>query len=183
MNQNEKSQLALIYSAVSSYYGQKLPDQVLRLYIEDLEDLPFEQVTSALKAIRRDSRTKACPLPAQVRSRIRPDLDPEQESHIIANEIVEAIRVAGPYRSPNISEVAREVVKMEGGWEQVCEMVDNDNVGMFKSQWRKLAESLIRRKINQNVIQLPEPPSPSGGGGEEKPKLLDMKNLLRSMPK
>jgi hypothetical protein len=46
-----------------------------------------------------------------------------------------------------IGPIGVEVVKMAGGWNNVCEMTDNDNLATMKAQWRGLAESIARRGV------------------------------------
>jgi hypothetical protein len=182
MTEQEKQQLKVSYVKTALYYGQQIADVALQVYIEDLEDLPYLDVETALVEFRRDPRMKGYPLPAQIRAKLRPKMDPSQESELIASEILEAIGRVGPYRIPLLSPVARDLVRREGGWQHVCEMVTDESIPMFRAQWRRLAESLlIRGDRGESSTQLPEPPN--GGNGEGRAQLIDMSQLLRSMPK
>lgn len=44
-----------------------------------------------------------------------------------------------------IGPIGVDVVTMAGGWNQICETTDNDNLATMKAQWRGLAESIARR--------------------------------------
>lgn len=142
MIREEKQQLKELFVATALYYGQDLHNQALELYVSDLEDLPFAEVAQALKDLRREVRTTRCPLPAAIRAKLNPEVDPEARAALIANEIVEAIGRVGPYRLPEFSYEASEIVRLEGGWQRVCEVVTNDNLSIYKAQWRQLAKAV-----------------------------------------
>jgi hypothetical protein len=142
----EKQKLKALFVATSMYYGQEIPDPALKLYVADLEDLEFADVERALSELRRDPRATRCPLPAVIRARLNPEQDPDLRATYIANEIVEAIGRVGPYNSPGLSEEAMEVVRLEGGWQRVCQLVTNDNLSVFKAQWRQLAKAVRAEK-------------------------------------
>ena len=44
-----------------------------------------------------------------------------------------------------IGPIGAEVVRLQGGWNQVCEITDNDNLATMKAQWRGSAENIARR--------------------------------------
>lgn len=143
MNRVEKQQLKELFVSTALYYGQEVQDQALDLYVADLEDLPFADVSQALGELRRDTKTTRCPLPAAVRAKLNPEIDPEAHAALIANEIVHAIARVGPYQTPELSDEAMEIVRLEGGWQQVCTSVTNDSLNVCKAQWRGLAKSVI----------------------------------------
>jgi hypothetical protein len=154
MTRDEKQQLKALFVATGMYYGHQLHDQALELYVADLEDLPFPEVAQVLGELRRDPKIRRCPLPADVRSRLEPSNDPEAIAVAAAAEIVEAIGRVGPYRSPILSLIAGEVVRLEGGWQRVCEVVTNDNQSIYKAQWRELAKSILARSPGQMLEQI-----------------------------
>lgn len=176
MTLEEKQQVKALYVATSLYFGQQIPDAALKLYVDDLEDLPFDQVAEALKQVRRDPKTTRCPLPALVRARIEPAPDPESQAAIVASTILEAISSCGPYVTPIFDEITRRVVEMEGGWQQVCEMVSYDNLPTLRAQWRGLARGLIQERgmVHRDRLELEE-------SGEMK-QLMSLSPLLKEMP-
>ncbi len=143
MTQEEKQNLKMLFVGMSLYYGQEVHDQALELYVSDLEDLPFPDVEGALRDLRREVKTTRCPLPAAVRAKLNPTIDPDAHAALIANEIVEAIGRVGPYRLPSLSGEALEVIRLEGGWQRLCEVVTNDNLSIYKAQWRQLAKAVM----------------------------------------
>jgi hypothetical protein len=163
MTREERQQLKALFVATSLYYGQEIHDQALELYVSDLEDLPFAGVTQAMKDLRREVKTTRCPLPAAIRAKLNPTVDPEAHAALISNEIVEAIGRVGPYYTPEFSPEAAEVVRLEGGWQRVCEVVTNDNLSIYKAQWRQLAKSVIggERSVQRHVSD-----QRRSGGGE-----------------
>ena len=182
MTPDELKQFKALYVATAMYFDQRLPDQVLSLYVEDLADLPYASVARAIGEARRDPKTTRCPLPSQVRSRVVPQEDPEGEATLVASDIVGAVSRIGPYRAEAarraLGPVAWQVVEMEGGWESLCRNLTYDTLGTFKAQARKLAEVLIRRGVGKETEapQLPEPPSQPTGG------LIDMRSFLKNIP-
>lgn len=176
MTREETQKLKALYVAMSAYYGQRLPDDALGLYVEDLSDLEYESVAGALTELRRDPRINRCPLPAVVRDRIQPAGNPAAEAIVAANEIASAIARIGPYRSPGLSALAMDVIRLEGGWEQVCEVTTNDNLPTLKAQWRELARSMIEtgRSSRPGREQIEQ------RAGGDTGRLL---NFLKPMPK
>lgn len=177
MTDQELKQLKALLVVMGAYYGQELLDSVVTMYAEDLKDLSFEDVNRALTEYRRDPKNTRCPLPAMIRARIEPDSNPESEAIFISNLIVQAISRVGPYQLPDLPWVAKEIIKMEGGWENVCDLATNDNIGMLKAQWRGLAKTLIERKSRTDRTLLPPPNS-------ETIRIESMvKGILKEMPK
>lgn len=181
MTAAEQQKLKALFVAMSLYYGHEIPDAALGLYVADLDDLSFTDVDRVLSEIRRDPKTRKCPLPADVRARLTPEIDPEAHAALIANEIVYAIARIGPYQTPKLSDEAMEIVRLEGGWEQLCGAVTNDNLNICKAQWRGLAKAVMggersvqalledRRRSGRGELtalganlQLPDAGDPSG---------------------
>lgn len=169
--------LKALIVATAMYYGHQIPDNVLALYVEDLSDLAFASVANAIREVRRDPRTTRFPLPAVIRARLMPSLDPEQEAAIISNQIVEMIARCGPYQTPKLDPVAMQIIQMEGGWAQICEMVTNDNLTAFKAQWRTLAKALIGKKTRNDVLGLPVPQEPGNQ------RIGELTRLFHNIPK
>ncbi len=49
-----------------------------------------------------------------------------------------------------------EVVRMQGGWNSICETTTFDNAATLKAQWRELAAVLIRKDRNGELNAPPE---------------------------
>lgn len=180
MSPVEIQQLKALIVATSLYYGQKIPDEVLGLYVEDLVDLPFAEVALAIKEARRDPKTTRFPLPAVLRVRVNPETDPETEAVEAVGRIVQAVTRIGPYDSSRarrvIGDLAWRVVELEGGWETVCEVLTYDNMGQLKAQWRNLAKAQYTR-ARAGLSAAPALPSP------EAREIATMTQLLAEMPR
>lgn len=165
--------------ATSAYYGQKLDDHVVAMYAEDLVDLPVEQIERVLKEVRRDPKTTRFPLPAIIRDRLTPAITPENEALESVSRIIAAVSNIGPYQLERAKEfigtLGWEVVKAEGGWENVCMNLTDDNVGMLRAQWKHLALAKIARAKNGLTDTAPALPAPSGP--------INLTKLLPEMPK
>lgn len=182
MSPAEKQQLKGLYIATGLYYGQNIPDEALRLYVEDLEDLPFAAVAEALKELRRESKATRFPLPANIRAKINPAEDPDSEANRVVAEIIHSISHVGPYASPMLSPVAAEVVRAEGGWLQVCELATNDNLTFLRAQWRDLALARIKsgRPLGQERPALSD--QRHGGSSGELTRLGDLMGRIGKEP-
>lgn len=42
--------------------------------------------------------------------------------------------------------IGLEVVKLQGGWQSICNVLTYDNAGQLKAQWRELAEVLVTKQ-------------------------------------
>lgn len=157
-------ELKALIVATSAYYGQKLDPTVIAMYAEDLVDLPIEQVRDALLQIRRDPKITRFPLPAVIRDRIQPADTVEADARDAASRIVAAISRFG---WPNgerargyVGELGWLVVERQGGWQNLCQAVETDDIGILQAQWRELAVSLIKR-AKAGTLNLP-PSLPAG---------------------
>lgn len=177
MTPEERKQLMHLIIATSAYYGHKIEDTVLALYIEDLEDLPLARIAQAIREVRRDPKTTRFPLPAVIRARLTPPETDEDQAREAASRILAAVARYGwsnPERAEAyIGELGWEVVKRQGGWRSVCEGVTEDNKTIHQAQWRDLAASLSRRSRAGTLEQAPALPSP----------VQPMANLLPEMPR
>ena len=179
MTPDERQKLKALLVATSMYYGQKLPDDVLNLYVEDLADLAFAEVVQHICEIRRDPKTTRCPLPAVIRARVCPEIDSEAEAVEAVSRIVQAVANIGPYRTEDarafVGELGWFVVTREGGWQNVCQVLTEENIGALKAQWRQLAIAQHRR-AKAGLTDAPALPTHQTGG------LIDMTKLLPRMP-
>jgi hypothetical protein len=165
MTHQEAQKLKALLVATAMYYNHPLPDEALKLYVEDLADLPFEEVAQAIGEIRRDPNNRRCPLPALVRARLRPAHDPETLAKMVAGKILEAIARIGPYRvaeaREHVGEVGWQVVEWSGGWENLCQ-IGNDDLGMHRAQWRELAKAAAIEQRQATAPALAAPKNTAG---------------------
>lgn len=170
MTDQEKQHLKALIVATSMYYGHEIPDPVLNLYVEDLEDLPFAAVAGAIKEVRRDPKTTRFPLPAVIRERLEPAQDLESQALLAVGRIIEAVARFGWTNSERAREVIGElgwqVVEREGGWQNLCGELNQDNIGMLRAQWRQTAIAVGKASqagTLSDAPALPKPRSESSG--------------------
>lgn len=161
-----------------------LTPEVLALYDRNLSALGYDRVVAALDEVitRRRSRD-SFPSIRDIREIIQPDADPESEALEAVGRIVHAISRVGPYRTKEareyIGELGWAVVQRDGGWEQVCNVLTDENIGTMKAQWRQMAMAQYKR-AKAGLSAAPSLPDPTTPGSA---KLLSMANLLPEMPK
>lgn len=132
----------------ASYYGRTLSEPVLRMYLEDLADLPAPAVIEGYKTWRRNPKNVHFPLPAQIRGIVSPGIDPESAAREVAARITGAITKHGwsnqAKARESIGEVGWAIVERQGGWMHLCQ---NHGVTIdpssFQAQAREQAKSLL----------------------------------------
>jgi hypothetical protein len=138
-----------------------LDETVVAIYDRALAPLGYKNVAEALDEIisERNSRD---PFPSikEIKAKILPELDLEAEAALIASTIVGAVSKFGPYRLKEarhiLGEVAWAIVETEGGWENICLSLTNDNLGILKAQWRNLAKTFLnRRSVGAPLLPFP----------------------------
>jgi hypothetical protein len=149
MTKGEASQVAQAFALTAAYYRIKIDDQVLRMYAEDVSDLPFDLVLKALGDYRRDPKNRQMPLPAQIRDMIEPQETPEAAARDLASKISGAIVKFG---HPNenlarnyIGEKGWAIVQRWGGWSYLC--ANHGTVidpGQFYAQIRDHAVDVVK---------------------------------------
>lgn len=147
MTQEERDKLKISWVQLSAYYGRKIDDGVLNLYVEDLEDLNFESVVQAMTSYRRDPKNRMLPLPAQIRDIVSPEPTDRDLAEKMLERVMAAIRHHGymNYESAkaDIGDEAWTVVERMGGWYSICTNPDH-NPGVFRAQFLNAAESYCR---------------------------------------
>ncbi len=161
----EKNQLGQIYAATCKAYDKTLESDVLKMQIEDLADLSFDQIAAALMSYRRDEKNTQWPRASKIRAIVNPVQSPDT----MANEVASRVRSAIPmFGWPNpqearayIGELGWAIVERNGGWQYLCE-----NLGVelsqltFHAQARDLAKAMIESEklgLGNMPISLPAP--------------------------
>ena len=175
MTPDEIQKLKALIIATAMYFGHEIPDAVLPLYAEDLSDLPFDDVYRAIGEIRRDPRTTRFPLPAAIREKALPGMNPESAALEAVSRVIRAVSRVGPYDLERaramVGELGWEIVIREGGWENVCQVLTFDNETSLRAQWRNLALSVIDR-ARAGLTEAPSLPSPTRSTGQVGPRPL-----------
>jgi hypothetical protein len=182
MNQGEKQNLKEFIVTVGMYYGRQFEDAVLAMYVEDLEDLPFEAVMKAYGDHRKNPKNKFMPLPAEIRTVVQPQPEIETDEQLAveaSSRILQAMSKCG-WNNPEgarafIGEVGWHVVQREGGWANLCERTHNDDLPILKAQWRESAKAILGMAKRGTLDKPPGFPEPTkiGNGG-----LTSIKSLV-----
>jgi hypothetical protein len=146
MNSQETARLAQTFAMYAAYYRLKLDDEVLRMYAEDLVDLPLAPVIDALRAYRANPKNRVMPMPADVRAMLEPQLDDDAMAREAASRVMAAISKFGYMRGTEarewIGELGWLVVQRYGGWQRLCESLGSElDIGTFQAQARDLAKT------------------------------------------
>lgn len=143
-----RREIAKVVINLAEYYEKTLTDNQMEMYIQDLSDIPFPELLRAVELYRQDPKNDRFPLPAKLRAIIQ--LPDDQKARDGVSRILSAISRIGPYRTKDaqeyIGELGWAVVKLQGGWEETCTSLTNDNRGTLMAQWRELAVSLLNKK-------------------------------------
>jgi hypothetical protein len=171
----ERAEFLKMYILTAAYYRERLPDEVLRMYVEDLQDLPAADLKSALIRYRKDRKNRRTPMPADLISILNPSQNEEDNAAQIAAIIVKTVGSKGynwsmpgkwkhdgdSFPSAVIKECGTAgwaVIQTMGGWNPVCDFVDKTLPSVAMAQIRGIALSLLRRAAAGKLGEKPELP-------------------------
>jgi hypothetical protein len=145
---------ALVYLA--ELYGKQFSRESFVMMADSLMDLDGTAVLKALQAYTQEPSSRTFPMPGQIRALVNPTVSTEQQAIEAGNKIVEAMTKFGWTNPEKAKEfmgpIAWGVVQREGGWAQLCERTNNDDLPILKAQWRELAKVVaIRQKQEENL--------------------------------
>ncbi len=161
---HEKNELSKTYASTCKIFDKVLEPDVLRMMVEDLSDLDYNQILTALNQYRRDEKNTQWPRA----SKIRAIVNPKQSTESLANEAASRVRSAitkfgwcNPSQAKDyIGDLGWEIVTRSGGWGYVCENHGLElNPLTFHAQARDLAKSIIESAHlgkHDQPIQIPD---------------------------
>ena len=166
MNEIERRDLKALIIATSAYYGQQVRDDAIKLYVEDLADLEFSDVSRMIGELRRDPRTRGFPLPAVIRDRLRPAVSEDNLGREVAGRIISAVVRFGWCNPSQAREFIgdlgwRVLSDLQGGWRSFCETLNHDNVTTMQAQLREQVVTTIRLSRSGELNQPPALPAPA----------------------
>lgn len=136
-----KSKLLEMIALTFAYYnhGQNVQNEVLKMYADDLADLPIEKCIEAYKVYRRNPKNTRFPLPANIREIINPTANTRDLAINAANRVILAVSKFG-WANPGdakafIGDAAWGHVERSGGWQYLCE-----NLGVTIQQTTFMAQ-------------------------------------------
>lgn len=143
----------------ASYYGFNLNPQILTMYVDDLSDLPIDQVIWAYGEYRKNPKNRVSPLPAQIREIVQPNISEDDQANLIASKITESINKFG-WNKPNevkeyVGSIGWAAIEGWGGWLYICENHGkNLNPTAFNAQNRGNIKSMLL----ENKVQVVSTP-------------------------
>lgn len=155
MTIEEIQALKILIVSTNEYYNKALNDRVVEMQVSDLIDLEFNHIVTALKAYRRDPKNKFAPLPSQIRALIQEPVDNHTLALNTVSRIIECLSKIGPYNQTAVQEyvgpIGWRIIENEGGWNSLCESVNYENIGIYRAQWKQLAEVFHAKEIRQTI--------------------------------
>jgi len=154
-------QVKKLLIGLSGYLGQTIKDEQISMYAEDLEEYPLEEISNAIKKIRKQRVWNRFPLPAEI-LHYAPSYkgSPEEQADIIAGRIIDAVSKFGYVNSEKarewLGEIGWTVFQGYGlSWDAFCRTLLNSEIGNTRARLRGLGISIITRtKRKDNYAQL-----------------------------
>jgi len=141
--------------------NQQLSEPTIEMYEQILGSYGWEQVNRTLTKIFEERKARdPFPSPRDIKDLmgVREVCD-ESKARESAARIRSAVSKFG---SPNgdraeeyIGSIGWEVVRMQGGWSQVCDGLTHNNSPTYQAQWRALALALIEKSRRPGGLSLP----------------------------
>lgn len=165
MKMEERAILGRLIVTMGVYYNRPLNRDVVSLMVNDLADLPLNEVMNGYDEYRRNPKNNHFPLPGAIRAIVEPKTDEDAQAKEAAARIVHAITKYG-YVNRNaargyIGELGWSVVEKQGGWQHLCENAQTDQMGMFQAQARELAKVQIQMAKAGKLNEAPALPQRS----------------------
>lgn len=163
---------------VASYYRQRLDDLQVRMYAEDLAQVPLPALLEAFRKYRQDSANVFMPMPSQLLAIADPKPTERDEATDLAVRMMACARqrdytwanTAGvPWPGALITELgetAHLIVTRWGGWRAFCASYWDTEQGVFRAQLRDMITSCRKLEAKSQAPLL-------GRVGEQIPKLLE----------
>lgn len=154
MTQNELQQIAKLLSARAELSGRKLSADAILTLASDVSDLPFAEVAGVLQ---KWGRLWGAQFPDAAKIRQSIESVAEKDPNEIAGAIIGCVRRFG-WTNP---ERAREAMGPEGwlavekfgGWQMLCESLNDDNLGQTRAQLRDMAGAVNRSTARQEIAK------------------------------
>lgn len=148
LDHKQKEFVTKIYDQTCKAFDKTLDPDVLKMQVEDLSDLNFESILSAISAYRRDGKNVMWPRASKIRELVNPKQSKDGMANEAASRIRKAISDFGWFNSEKarafIGELGWAVVDRAGGWQYLCESHGVElNQLTFHAQARDLAKAIV----------------------------------------
>lgn len=162
MTNEQKANLIKMFAVRAELAGKVFSTAALVQMVEDICDLNYTQIEKTVMAWGRTER--GFPFPADIRNKLMPVMNHEDDGQEIANLIMKSISQDGYTNSERaknkIGELGWEVVQRMGGWQHLCEVITNDNESTFRAQIRDFAETVSKKAKRGELNTTPSLPQP-----------------------
>jgi hypothetical protein len=133
---------------MAKIYSFGLDQSTLSAMIDDLSDLPVEELVTACKAYRDDPKNERFPRPAKLRAIINPTASTDALAKEAAGRVIQAVSKFGwpngPAAQEFIGELGWRAVERFGGWPTICESLGTTiSADTFYAQVRDLCRSTL----------------------------------------
>jgi hypothetical protein len=186
---NNRQALAKVIKAVAVYYGRQLEPEVLSLMVDDLEDLPVDEVTAAYGRYRKNPKNRFFPLPSQIRELVAPEefVEIEVQAREIAARVVGAVTSHGWCNAKAaelyIGPIGWQTVLRQGGWMHICQNLGvTINPTTFQAQLRDQIEGTLRYgtpAIERSIRALPAHESRGSDGMQSIGEILKIGTIVQ----
>lgn len=163
MNGDQKAAVIEKLAVLAEMYGRTFSPNAIVHMSDAIDDLDFTSVMQTLNAWARTEKT--FPHPADIREKIKPEINPEDDAQDVANLIIGAIGKYG-YTNPEsarmaMGELGWETVRRMGGWKSLCETVTLQNAATYRAQIRDYAGTVRRKAMRGELDERTALPRPA----------------------
>lgn len=150
MNQEERLAIGKMWLALAGMYGKEIDAAALKIMLDAVSDLDSKRIAHALMDWAQNSKQNRHPLPADVRSFVKPETDKDAASREAASRVSTAVSKFG-YTNPEearafVGELGWHIVERHGGWSYLCQNLGvTIDLTTFHAQARDLAKATLIR--------------------------------------
>ncbi|RYF49989.1 MAG: hypothetical protein EOO38_06710 [Cytophagaceae bacterium] len=145
--------IAALLSEIYEYFDQPVGLHILMMRARDLERFTFGEVKWAIDTYRTqeppEGHKKVPPEPHHLIKLLDPKMTPKEKAEQIASEVIRMVKKWG---RPNIEKAKAEmmpeawaVVLEEGGFDRLCQTMQEDDITQWNAQLRQKALTTLKR--------------------------------------
>lgn len=166
----QRTEFAKNLILTAKLYGYDMGLDLARMFVDDLQDLPYSGCNEALVTYRRDVKNKTWPRVSEIRAILQPVVDDSSVAIELANQIMKCIGrfgynwADGTYTPDGnvysnskgqtfnvfkdclvseLGEIGWSVVQKRGGWRLICEQANEADATTYKAQLRDHVRSVM----------------------------------------
>ena len=167
---NNKKEIMKIVFALGEYYSKQLTESQIAMFSEDLSKISLSDLVAAINKYKSIPENVNFPLPAKIISMVNPTIDDKETAIDAVNLIISAVSRFGHNNKKAakqfMGELAFETVERFGGWQHLCENLNQSNEGTFRAQLRELAVVVNKKSMLNELDEKPKLKTITNAGGE-----------------